>query len=175
MFVLRDFRKKRPNSLPPAHAGSRIPFRFALEGRRFRLACQSLAFSLWWWVSAMRVVSVSGGRPNGMVVAEYVGDMRPCLRNSDNRISGCMSIARCECESNHRLMVRVRGPRRGGVFRARESDGSPRNGWMVRIRPYCLIPKNRIFAARNYEREKNFHTWREGEQSEEYRPGYSAQ
>ena len=41
--------------------------------------------------------------------------------------------------------------------------------------PYCLIPKNRIFAARNYEREKDFHTWREGQQPEEYRFGYSAQ
>ncbi len=29
-------------------------------------------------------------------------------------------------------MVRVRGSRRGGVFRAKGSDGSPRNGWMVR-------------------------------------------
>ena len=52
----------------------------ALAGRRFRLAGQGLAFPLAKWVSEVRVVFDSGGGPNGMVVAGYVGDRRPCWK-----------------------------------------------------------------------------------------------
>ncbi len=45
----------------------RVPFSLALASRRFRLAGRGLAFPLAKWVSEVRVVSVSGGRPNGMV------------------------------------------------------------------------------------------------------------
>ncbi len=67
----------------------------------------------WWWrdISRGRAATLCG---------------RP-----DNRVSGCMSVAGYEYGAHHRLMVRIQGSRRGGVYRARGSDGSPRNGWKV--------------------------------------------
>ena len=62
----------------------------------------------------------------------YLGDVRQsCVGAPDNRVSGCMSVAGYEYGAHHRLMVRIQGSRRGGVYRARGSDGSPRNGWKV--------------------------------------------
>ena len=55
MNILHCFVKNYLNSLFPA-----------LAVRRFRLARQGLAFPLAKWVSARRVVSGGGGRPNGM-------------------------------------------------------------------------------------------------------------
>jgi len=49
-----------------------VPFVPALASSRFRLAGQSLAFSLRRWVSVMRVVFGRGGRPNGMVHLQVV-------------------------------------------------------------------------------------------------------
>jgi hypothetical protein len=107
MNILHCFGKNCLNLLLPA-----------LAGRGFHLAGRRISFSLMWWLSVLRVVSGRRGRPNGMVDV--------------NRVSGCMSVAGYGYESHHCLMVWVRGSRRGGVFRARGSDGSPRNGWMVR-------------------------------------------
>ena len=56
MNILHCFGKNYLNSLFPA-----------LAGRRFRLAGCCLAFSLWRWLSILRVVFGGGGWPNGMV------------------------------------------------------------------------------------------------------------
>ncbi len=49
-----------------------------------------------------------------------------------NRVSGCMSVAGIGRESHSRGTIRVRGSRRGRMFRARGLDGSLRNGDMLR-------------------------------------------
>ena len=48
-------------------ADGRKPFPPALASPRFRLASQSLPFSLGRWLSELRAVFGRGGRPNGMV------------------------------------------------------------------------------------------------------------
>ena len=44
-----------------------FPFQPALASPSFRLAGCRLAFSIWQWVSEVRIVFGLGGRPNGMV------------------------------------------------------------------------------------------------------------
>ena len=50
-----------------ALVGYRVSFLPALASPRFRLARQSLPFSLVRWLSGKRAVFGRGGRPNGMV------------------------------------------------------------------------------------------------------------
>ena len=50
----------------------RVPFPPALASLRFRLASQSLAFSVGRWVTEVRVVFGRGGWPNGMVQLLFV-------------------------------------------------------------------------------------------------------
>ena len=75
MNILHCFGKNYLNSLFPA-----------LAGRGFHLAGRCISFSLMQWLSARRVVSGGGGRPNGM--------------DAVNRVSGCMSVARYVYESH---------------------------------------------------------------------------
>ena len=63
-----------------------------------------------------------------------------------NRLSGCMSVAGYGNGFHFRLMVRVRGSRRGKMFRARGLDGSPRNAMMFQtgVRQDAQIMKNSL-------------------------------
>ena len=59
-----------------ALVGYRVSFLPALASPRFRLARQSLPFSLVRWLSGKRVVFGRGGRPNGKVQLLVVSDSR---------------------------------------------------------------------------------------------------